>query len=465
MSTDNQGEAPLYSLLCSEASRHAARFHMPGHKLEPPLRVSGRFDGAMSLDFTELSATGNLFEGTGPIRAAEKLMARAYFADDCMFLTGGATLGVQAACAYFAKSGSRVIADRGCHKSLYNVCSLLDLHPEFIYPKRIGAYNISSGITPAEVADMLDTVPNAAFVIVTSPTYFGVMLDIGGISRVCREHGVPLIVDEAHGAHLPFAGVKNAAASGADISVCSMHKTLPVLGGGALLLTGVGVDMRRVRKCASMFGSSSPSYAVMASMDFARAALLTEAGAEASRFASASAAKIRDAVNKKGVFRALTESEILSERGFGQDPCRVLICAASGGISGVELERRLADLDIFCEMSDKCNITLILTVNDVDKNIERLIRSLDELAEGLTPSEGYTVSPPPVPCRVLSMREAAFSESVTVSIEAAVGRVAAGVVAPYPPGIPVVAPGELIDQKIVAFLREIDYNVQVEVTR
>jgi arginine/lysine/ornithine decarboxylase len=262
--------APLYSALLRLAEQKSLRMHMPGHKGKCPAFLDGA--DLFALDMTELDATGNLYEGLPPISDAERLMAGAAGASQCFFLAGGATQGLMAAIAAACPPGSRVLVDRGCHRAVFSSMVHLDLRPEYIFPKHLEPWDIAAPVTPAAVEQALRAAPDVSAVILTSPTYYGVLSDISAIAKLTAAHQIPLLVDEAHGAHLPFLnGYQSAAAQGAPLSVASAHKTLPALTAGAFLYADDTWDARELRRYSALFGTSSPSYLVRASMDLSRA--------------------------------------------------------------------------------------------------------------------------------------------------------------------------------------------------
>ena len=439
MTEQDYTAAPLYAALRALAEQNGLRMHMPGHKgrgIEPLLT------GAASIDYTELPATGNLFEGGGPIGAAERLWAQCAGAGDAMFLTGGSTLGILASLAAAASPGDAVLADRGCHRSVFHGMALLDLQPSYVVPALREPFGVSAGVTPAQVDAALSARPARA-VLVTSPTYYGLCCDVAGLARVCHAHGAVLIVDQAHGAHFPFVGRRNACAEGADYAVASAHKTLPALGGGALLFTAG--DTTAVRQWASVFGSTSPSYPIMASMDWARA-WLEQTGAYARAAERAAALRAR--------LRARTPFAVLE--GPDCDPCRLTVCTAAGGIRGFDAADLLRAQLVEPEMADSRSVVCILTCMDTPEDLDRLARAFETL--GGAPWALPPAPQPPQPRQRLRPREALFAPAEELPLERALGRVAARPVTPYPPGIPVIAPGEEISEKEIAYLRAAWYN-------
>lgn len=425
---------PLYDAIRAYAAQKPTRFHMPGHKgsfLPVP-----ELQSIAPLDVTEVEPTGDLFSGGEPFDTAQKLWAERFGMDNCLFLTGGSTLGLHAALALFCRPGDQVLIDRGCHRAVYNALALLDLEPVYLpRPWRAGE-GIASLISPTDVENLLDSHPNIKTFCITSPTYSGVLSNVKELSHIIHARGGNLIVDGAHGAHLPFLGVD--AFSGCDALICSAHKTLPALGQSALLFTN-GVAPRRVRQMTSVFGSSSPSYPMMISLDCARDYLEGKGTEEYRRVAKRTAAL-------RAAFPSLQEGELRL------DPTRLTLTSPDGNALAQALEGE----NIWPEMADSGHVVLILTAQDSEDDLHRLEEALQRHRNLLgTPP---ILPPPPMPKPVRSLREALFAPVERLPLENCLGRVAAGQLAPYPPGVPVVAPGEVIGEKELAYLREIGYN-------
>lgn len=425
---------PLYDAIRAYAGQNPARFHMPGHK--GSFLPAPELQFIAPLDVTEVEPTGDLFSGGEPFDQAQALWARHFGMEYCLFLTGGSTLGLHAALALFCRPGDQVLIDRGCHRAVYNAMALLDLEPVYLpRPWRAGE-GIAGPISPQDVENLLDSHPNIKTICITSPTYSGLLSDVAELSHLIHARGGKLIVDGAHGAHLPFLGVD--AFSGCDALICSAHKTLPALGQSALLFTN-GVDPRRVRQMTSVFGSSSPSYPMMISLDCARDYLEGE-GAEEYRRVVRRTAALRPA------FPSLQEGELRL------DPTRLTLTSPDGNA----LARALEGENIWPEMADSGHVVLILTAQDGEDDLHRLEAALERHRDllGAPP----ILPPPPLPQPACSLREALFAPVERLPLENCLGRVAAGQLAPYPPGVPVVAPGEVILEKELAYLKEIGYN-------
>ena len=257
---------PLYDAIRAFSAQHPVRLHIPGHKGKP-LPIP-ELAGAAALDVTELGPTGDLFHGGEPFDSAQRLWAEDFSMDCCQFLTGGSTLGLHTALALCCRPGDRVLIDRGCHRAVYNALALLDLDPVYLPRPWWAEKRLTSTISPEYVEKALAEHPEIKTVCITSPSYCGLLCDVQRISNIVHRNGGKLIVDGAHGAHLPFLGVD--AFAGADLVICSAHKTLPALGQSSLLFAN-GFEPEQVRRMTSVYGSSSPSYPMMISMDGARA--------------------------------------------------------------------------------------------------------------------------------------------------------------------------------------------------
>ena len=429
---------PLYDALCQYAAKHPARFHMPGHKgsgLPVP-----ELSPLAPIDVTEIPGTGNLYTAGEPFDSAQSLWAGCVGFEGCQFLTGGSTMGIHTALALCCAPGEKVLLDRNCHRAAFNALALLDLEPVYLERPWLTEEGLIGPISPENVEKMLDLNPEVKTVCITSPTYAGILSDIGAIGRIVHAHGGKLFVDGAHGAHLPFL-IKDPFL-GADVVVVSAHKTLPAMGQSALLFYR-GFDPELVRLRASLYGSSSPSYPMMASMDVARQ-WMEEEGRIAYRETARRVARLRDR------FPSLGEDLPL-------DPTRFTLKVKDGPAFARALEER----GIFPEMEDGGHVVFICTAQDNAENLERLEYALEGMKEQMGPCPPLPA--PLLPRRVTSPRAALFGRTGTKRLDLCQGEVAACQIAPYPPGVPVVAPGEEIGKKELAYLTEIGYNMLSDV--
>lgn len=436
------GPTPLYDALCAFAQSRPLRFHMPGHKGKampaPP------FTPLAALDFTELPPTGDLFTGGGPIREAEELWSAALGVKNCLFLTGGSTEGILAALTLACPPGSSLLADRCCHKSVFHAMALLDLRPVYLERPWLPGPCLPGPLSPQAAEEALASHPEIKTLCITSPTYYGVLSDIPALAALMHRRGGYLIVDAAHGAHLPFLG--DPSLGEADLAVVSAHKTLPALGQTALLFSGSAFSHSQLRAAASLYGSSSPSYPLMASLDLCRAWMEDEG--------QALYAAVAEAVSRlRRRFPSLTRADA------PLDPTRFVLRAPDG----FALQGQLEEEGIYPEMADAGHVVFILTAADSARDLSRLEEALARLLpKGAAPP---LPPPPPLPQAVLTPRQARFSPQEALPPALAEGRVAAQEAAPYPPGVPIVAPGEVLGKKHLAYLAQIGYNADILVVR
>ena len=443
--------APLFHALQLLATSDSARFHMPGHKGQP---VFNSFRDVFAIDYTETYGTGNLYLGDGPIRDAEVAAARYFGANDCFFLTGGSTQGILAMLGAAVGRGGSVLIDREVHRSVCHGCALLDITPYFFSAPLLEPFGITGALRVEDAERQLLAHPDIRAVLLTSPTYYGLRRDLPAFADLCRAHGKLLLVDAAHGAHFPAVGLPSPVEEGADMAVLSMHKTMPCLGQAAVLLSGPGTDRASLRENTALFGTSSPSYPIMASIDLARA-YNEGPGREKYQKAAAVCREMREYICAHTVFTALTERDFPS-----LDPCRLTVCTAGTDITGHALADALwSEHGVACEMADERNAVFILTESDTAGAIHRLRRGLRVLSrrrrETALPTE---TQPFPPAERVMSVRDARFAPSAEVSLSDAEGRVCARPVTPYPPGVPLLWPGEKITKAHVELIRERWYN-------
>ena len=431
---------PLYDALRSYADRKPLRFHMPGHKgkyLPVP-----ELAGLAAIDVTELPPTGNLYTAGSPFDEAQRLWADLFGFEYCQFLTGGSTMGIHTGLALCARPGSKILVDRGCHRAVFNALALLDLEPVWLERLWLREENLPGPIALEDVERALEEHPEVKTVCITSPTYAGVLSNIRAIAQLVHRHGGKLFVDGAHGAHLPFLGL--VPFRGADAVVVSAHKTLPAMGQSALLFAS-GFDPDLVRRTASVFGTSSPSYPMMASLDAARQ-WLADGGDEKYCRAARRAAELRQKF-----------PSLRPQPGLSLDPCRFTLKVKDGPAFTKQLEER----GVYPEMEDGGHVVFICTAQDSDRDFDCLEQVLEELRVQM--GDCKAIPAPPLPEQVILPRQALFASSRVWPLEDCEGEIAACQIAPYPPGVPVVAPGERISKKELAYLKKIGYNMHSEV--
>lgn len=427
-------ETPLYTALKSHANLHRASFHTPGHKNSKMARLYNFFD----LDFTELPDTDSLYEASGVIKKAENLMSDLYCTQQTLFSAGGCSLCIQTMLKLALPYGGKIIASRMIHKSAVNTMALLNADVRWVMPKIDDHTGLFLQAEPKNIESILAQESNIACVYITSPDYFGHLADITGISKVCKRHNVPLLVDNAHGSHLKFLQEDiHPITLGADMVADSAHKTLPVLTGGALLHIADSKIAPHARTAMSIFGSTSPSYPIMASLDVCQSWL--RRNGKAAFFAlQKEISKIKEIAAQKG---------ILDDCG-NVDPVRLTLNVSKIGISGDYAAEYFRQNGIEPELSTRKRVVFIATPMNSPEDFERLAMAIKNLhPAGDTLPLRYPTFELPVIKK--SLHSALFSPSERIDSCNSVGRVSASTVCPCPPGIPILVPGEMITENSV----------------
>lgn len=444
----------LFEKLRDYAASGALPMHMPGHKrspLTPCLKALGA-----ELDVTEIDGFDDLHHPEGILKRAQEQAARLWGAEESYFMVNGSTGGILAALYAVAKKGEKVLVSRGGHKSVFHAIEVFGLVPRFLYPDLVPGQDFFASIPPQKVADALDRDPEIKAVLVVSPTYEGVISDIASIARVCHNRGVPLIVDEAHGAHLGFGGFpQGAVPAGADLTVQSLHKTLPALTQTAVLHRQGGlVDPVRLRHALSVFQTSSPSYLLMASIDSC-VSLLTEKPEVIAKWRERLTGLDRELSGLSHIRPLLRDG--LPESVFSYDPGKVLLSAP--GLSGPGLARTLREkYSIELEMAAPRYVLAMTGPGDTDKSLSRFTQALRSLDTSLTESGAPEKTAPSLladlPEMVMAPGEACGRDSVPIPAANCAGAVAGEYVWAYPPGIPLVVPGEKLTGDLARALED-----------
>ena len=430
---------PICDFVRRYAESRPARFHMPGHK-------GGAILGFEALDITEIDGADELFTADGIIAESEA-QAGALFGACTAYATGGSTLCIQAmlhlAALYAAAKGEKpcILAARNAHKAFINAAALLDIDIQWCYPETDDSY-VSCHISPEGVRQALGRCSRKpAAVYVTSPDYLGHMLDIRGIAEVCHQAGVLLLVDNAHGAYLRFLPQsRHPMERGADLCCDSAHKTLGVLTGGAYLHISHAAPewlAQQAKASMALFGSSSPSYLILQSLDAANDRM----GA----FCDALAAFLPKAAALKQ--RLLDHGYMLT----GEEPLKVTVCPKAFGYTGTEIAAVLEKSGVFPEFYDPDHVVLMLSPWNSDDDLTRLERVL----RGIPRRAPITLSPPPVPrpARVMTPRQALLAVSERLSVEDCYGRISAAAAISCPPAVPLAVCGDRIDRQVIDCLR------------
>ena len=440
----------LYGRLRELSESDLYSFHMPGHK-----RLFPDGNDWYAFDVSEISGFDNLHFPEAILLKAQRKAAALYQADESFYLVNGSTAGILSAVAAVNK---KLLISRNSHICVYHAAYLNDLELTYIYPRYDETTGIAYGFTQAEVAEKLTADPGIGAVLITSPTYEGMISDIAGIAEVTHNHGACLIVDSAHGAHFGFhpAFPENAVKQGADIVIHSLHKTLPALTQSALLhVNGERIDRRRLKRFLRIYQSSSPSYPLMAGiercLDFVK-----EKGEAALEEMMGMRKMLTDRVGQLNHFQIppLTDEYNATKEFSTSDPCKIIILTQ--GITGRELKRFLRDEYLLeMEMATDNYVVAIITMTDKQEGFDRLAETLVEIDKKIPAnmaevSRGFTI--PPNPEVITSIKKAYDGEALEVPLTEAENHVAAEFAFYYPPGIPLIVPGEKLDKRIIELL-------------
>lgn len=436
--TDN---TPLKRALDEYIRQDYARLHMPGHKgasISP-------FGELMAYDVTEVEGTDSLFEDDGPLKELEEIFTRLYDTKGTVMSAGGSTLCIQAMLRMVAKKEGRILAGRNIHAAAVNAMALLGLEPVWVYPNRKQEERLIGEISPDEIRSVLEkekqagTLDSLCAVYVTSPDYFGVMSDIRSIAQIAHEYGLPMLVDNAHGAHLHFLKEEyHPMQLGADLCCDSLHKTMPALTGAALLHTSDAKYCPQMKGAMTVFGSTSPNYLIMLSMD-STAAFLMQDGAERIQQTVTRCEELRQKAREKGF--------VLPQH---CDPMRLTLPLAGTGWDAQNFRKLLRKHKIMEEYLSDSGCVLLFSPFNREEDFKRTEALLDEVLIQKQPFTAFPIVPSE---KVMSLREAFLSPKESVPVEKAEGRIAAQVKITCPPGIPLVMSGERLHKEIIKFLK------------
>lgn len=455
-----QTDRPLLELLRDYAASPAVPLHMPGHKRNTALLGE---ELPYAFDITEIDGFDNLHEAQGVLANGMARAAALYGSGRAFYLVAGSTAGILAGIRAATRPGDRVMVARNCHRSVYHALELCRLRPCYLTPPAIEGAGICGSIPVDQARKQLEECPDSRLVVVTSPTYEGVLSDVEGLARLCHERGIPLMVDEAHGAHLgwePFPS--GAVAAGADLVVHSLHKTLPSLTQTGLLhVSGRRIDPLEVERQLAVFQTSSPSYPLMASIDRC-VRLMAGTGNQWMKDYAGRLARFDCRTASLRHLSIFGHTGKLPSEAFGFDPGKLLICCRGIILGASPLTGgRLADIlrrdyRIEIEMASAAGVLAMTSLCDSDKTFERLAQALADIdnACAFQPKGLGTEQPlPPVPEQILPMEEALGAFHAFLPLEQCEGSVSAEYVWAYPPGVPLLAPGEKITDDFIRFVR------------
>lgn len=459
---DAQARTPLLEALQQCTERSDAPFYTPGHKRGQGIsqRLRDCLGAAVfRADLPELPELDNLFAPEGAIQAAQMLAAEAFGAEQTWFLTNGSTSGVIAAIVATCQAGDPIILPRNSHQSAISALVLSGAVPIFVNPEYDPLLDIAHSITPEAVATALSKHPNAKAVMMVSPTYYGVCGDVQAIAQLAHNHGIPLLVDEAHGAHFAFHPElpRSALNAGADLTIQSTHKTLSAMTQAAMLhVQGNRIDRDRIRKALQLVQSTSPSYLLLASLDAARYQMATQ-GKQLLQHTLDLADSSRTRLQEIPGLSTLELNQAGAPGFFDLDRTRLTVTVSELGISGFQADELLQQHCVIAELPSLRNLTLIISLGNTETDIDRLVTAFATLATRFNQAPCAIPASwlAPLPVHRLTPRQAFFADTETRTLSQTVRQISAELVCPYPPGIPVLMPGEEITQEAIDYLQQV----------
>jgi arginine decarboxylase len=452
----------LYDKLVSYGRQKDYPMHMPGHKRNTKLIT---MENPYAIDITEIPGFDNLHQPEGILKELSDRMSKLYHSHKAFPLVNGSTAGILAGISAATNRGDKVLVARNCHRSVYHGISLRELKPVYLYPEEVEEVAIHCGISPEIIEDMLINEENIKLVVITSPTYEGVVSDIQGIANVVHKYGAVLMVDEAHGAHLGFHACfpKSAVTLGADIVVQSLHKTLPAFTQSAVLHINLPSLEDRLRKYLSIYQSSSPSYLLLAGMDQCIKLLEDQAESLFENYFKNLQHFYKQMEQLKSL--GLIGRELIGRKGvYDLDPSKLTITVNKTGLTGHQLGEMLRErFHIVVEMESRDYLLGITSISDTKEGFERLEKALltidselyshnkgKDLACIRKEKQGF-----PSPIQALLPYEVMDKRTEIVKLKDSYGRISADNIALYPPGAPILVAGEIIRKEFIEYIEKV----------
>jgi arginine decarboxylase len=452
---------PLFTALTEHAARRPIQFHIPGHKTgagaDPEFR-SFIGSNALSIDLINIAPLDDLHQPTGVIEEAQKLAADAFGADYTFFSVQGTSGAIMTMIMSVVGEGDKIIVPRNVHKSVLSAIIFSGAKPVFLSPVQDHNLGIDHGVTTRSVQRALELHPDAKAVLVINPTYYGVCANLKEIVELVHSYDIPVLVDEAHGAlihfheRLPLSAME----AGADMAATSVHK----LGGSmtqssVLNVKGPRVNPKRIQTIISMLTTTSTSYLLLASLDTARRNLALN-GREMAEKAIGLAQYARNEINRIPGLYCFGEDILGTEATYSYDPTKVTIHIRHLGITGYDAENWLRQrYNIEIELSDLYNILCLVTPGDSRENIDLLLKALRELSAEtyqVNAARELVVKVPEIPQLSLTPRQAFYGDTELIPFKESAGRIIAEFIYVYPPGIPILLPGEVISQSNIDYI-------------
>jgi arginine decarboxylase len=467
----DQNRTPYFDALMDYVDAGVVPFHTPGHMqgrgMDPAFREFVG-DNVLAIDLTQIRGLDDLLQPTEAIDEAQRLAAEAYGADHSFFLINGSTSGNQIMMMAAANPGEKIALPRNSHKSAMGGLIMSGVRPIYMQPEVDESLHMDHTVTPETVRRTLDEHPDLRAVYIVTPTYYGVAADLAGIAQVVHERDLPLIVDEAWGPHFHFhpALPVDALEAGADLCINSTHKMLGSMSQTAMLhQRGDRIALDRLKAVVKLFLSTSPNLVLVASLDVARRQMAIEGRALLSRTIELANDTRRRLNEIEGIY--CFGEELEGRPGvFDLDPTKITVTVKALGYTGYEAEEILRRrYNVQCELADLFNCLALYTIGTTKEAADRLVYGVRELAREDRPIDVFSPSGvlerrlrtgtyglPKMPPVRMPPRDAFLAPSELVRFKTSAGRICAEVITPYPPGIPVLSPGEEITEEVVAYL-------------
>jgi lysine decarboxylase len=468
----DQTRTPYFDVLLDYVDSGVIPFHTPGHMqgkgMDPALR-DFLGDNVLAIDLTQIRGLDDLLQPTEAIVEAQQLAAEAYGANHSFFLINGSTSGNQIMMMTAVNPGEKIAIPRNAHKSAMGGLIMSGAHPVWMQPEVDEALHMDHTVTPETVRRTLDEHPDLAAVYVVSPTYYGVAADLAGIVAAAHERDKPVLVDEAWGPHFHFHPdlPMDALEAGADLCINSTHKMLGSMSQTAMLHErSARVRLDRLKAVVKLFLSTSPNLVLVASLDVARRQMATQGRVLLQRTIELAQETRRRLNEIPGVY-CFGEEQVGRPGVFALDPTKITITVKELGYTGYEAEEILRRrYNVQCELADLFNCLALFTIGTTPEAADRLVYGVSELAREDRPIDVFspsgvlerrlktgTYALPRIPPIRMNPREAFLADTQFVRFRESAGRICAEVITPYPPGIPVISPGEEITPEIIEYLR------------
>ena len=454
----SQVNAPIYEALRRFRRMRVVPFDVPGHKRGRGNMELTEFLGedCMNVDVNSMKPLDNLCHPVSVIKDAEMLAAQAFGAANAFFMVGGTTSAVQSMIMYACKEGDKIIMPRNVHRSAINALILTGAVPVYVNPDVNKQLGIALGMSVSQVEQAIRDNPDAKAIMVNNPTYYGICSDLRRITELAHAHGMLVLVDEAHGTHFYFGEnfPITAMAAGADCASVSMHKSGGSLTQSSFLLMVKNVNADYMRQVINLTQTTSASYLLLSSLDISRKRLALS-GREIFAKTVEMAEYARSEINDIGGYYAYSRELINGDSIYDFDVSKLSVFTLPVGLAGIEVYDLLRDeYDIQIEFGDIGNILAYISVGDRKRDIERLISAMSEIKRRFGRTGADMLSHEYIsPVVTEAPRKAFYADKVSLPLEESAGKVCTEFVMCYPPGIPILAPGELITPEIIEYIK------------